>query len=177
MSKQHYGVLFCFITLLTISLFSDRAGNSIASAQNAPAAIQLEPVASGLSSPVFVTSALDGTNRLFIVEQQGLIKVLQPGSSSPTVFLNITSKVLSDGNEQGLLGLAFHPQFSVNRRFFVNYTRQTDGATVIAEYRASVSNPNLAGTAEIPLLTFAQPFPNHNGGMIAFGHDGFLYIG
>ncbi|HEX8652250.1 MAG TPA: PQQ-dependent sugar dehydrogenase [Pyrinomonadaceae bacterium] len=178
MNKRACGVLFSFITLLTISLFLGRvgAGNPVPAVQQAPAAVELEPVIAGLANPVFVTSALDGTNRLFIVERGGLIKVLQPGSSSPTVFLNITSRVLSQGGEQGLLGLAFHPQFSVNRRFFVNYTRQTDGATVIAEYRVSVSNPNLASTAEIPLLTIAQPFPNHNGGMMAFGRDGYLYI-
>jgi glucose/arabinose dehydrogenase len=179
MNKRACGVLFYLITLLTVSLFSGRvgAGNPVPAAQQAPAAVELEPVVAGLSNPVFVTSAMDGTNRLFIVERGGLIKVLQPGSASPTVFLNITSRVLSEGGEQGLLGLAFHPQFSVNRRFFVNYTRQTDGATVIAEYRVSVSNPNLASTAEIPLLTIAQPFPNHNGGMMAFGRDGYLYAG
>ncbi|MGH9895300.1 MAG: PQQ-dependent sugar dehydrogenase, partial [bacterium] len=97
------------------------------------AAIQLEQVATGLASPTYVTNAHDGSNRLFIVEQPGTIKVLQPGATTPTVFLDITSKVLS-GGERGLLGLAFHPSFPTNRRFFVNYTRQTDGATVIAEY-------------------------------------------
>jgi mRNA-degrading endonuclease toxin of MazEF toxin-antitoxin module len=90
--------------------------------------------------------------------------------------LNIASKIVS-GGERGLLGLAFHPQFENNRRFFVNYTRSGDGATVIAEYRASQANPDVADTAEIPILTIPQPFANHNGGMIAFGPDGFLYIG
>src|SRR5688572_12650430 len=82
------------------------------------AAIQLDPVLSGLSSPIFVTSARDGSHRLFVLERGGVIKVLQPGHTSPTVFLDITTKVLS-GGEQGLLGLAFHPQFTSNRRFFV----------------------------------------------------------
>ncbi len=140
------------------------------------AAIQLEQVLTGLSSPVYVTSALDGTNRLFIVEQAGIVKVLQPQAATPTVFLNIVSKVLF-GGERGLLGLAFHPNYRTNRRFFVNYTRQTDGATVIAEYRASVSNPHVADTQEIVFLVIPQPFSNHNGGMIEFGQDGFLYIG
>src|SRR5215510_12621684 len=72
--------------------------------------VQLQPVLSGLASPLFVTNAHDGSNRLFILEQGGIIKVLQPGSSSPTVFLNITSKVVS-GGERGLLGLVFHPQY------------------------------------------------------------------
>jgi hypothetical protein len=133
-------------------------------------------VATGLSSPVFVTSSRDGTDRLFIVEQAGRIKMLGPGSSTPTLFLDITSKVVS-GGEQGLLGLAFHPQYSLNRRFFVNYTRQPDGATVIAEYHASIGDPNVADPTETVLLTYAQPFTNHNGGMLAFGPDGYLYIG
>ncbi|HEV2801965.1 MAG TPA: PQQ-dependent sugar dehydrogenase [Pyrinomonadaceae bacterium] len=138
--------------------------------------VTLQPVLSGLSSPILVTNARDGSNRLFVIEQPGRIQVLQPGASSPTVFLDITSKVLA-GGERGLLGLAFHPQFSANRRLFVNYTRRPDGATVIAEYRVSASNPNLVDTAETVLLVIPQPFENHNGGMIAFGADGFLYIG
>ncbi len=140
------------------------------------AAIQLQPVLTSLSSPLYVTSARDGTNRLFIVEQGGVIKLLQPGATTPTVFLDITAKVLS-GGERGLLGLAFHPQYAVNRRFFVNYTRQTDGATVIAEYQTSSSDPNVADATETQLLTVSQPFANHNGGMIEFGPDGFLYVG
>jgi hypothetical protein len=140
------------------------------------AAIQLQPVVNGLVTPVFVGNAGDGSNRLFIVERGGVIKVLQPGSSSPTVFLDIQAKVLS-GGEQGLLGLAFHPQFASNHRFFVNYTRQTDGATVVSEYLASVSNPNVASLTERVFLVLTHPgFGNHNGGMMQFGDDGFLYI-
>ena len=139
-------------------------------------AIELVPVLEGLTNPLYVGSARDGSNRLFIVEQDGRIQVLQPGAAAPTVFLDIRSKVLS-GGERGLLGLAFHPQFTGNRRFFVNYTRQPDGATVVAEYRVSVSNPNFAEANESVLLSIQQPFANHNGGMIEFGPDGFLYIG
>ncbi len=142
----------------------------------APLAPTLQVVVTGLSGPIYVTNAHDGTNRLFIIEQSGVIKVLQPGSSTPTVFLNITDRVL-DGGEQGLLGLAFHPQFETNRRFFVDYTREGDGATVIAEYHASAADPNIADTTETVFLTIAQPFANHNGGMIEFGPDNFLYIG
>ena len=143
----------------------------------AQGAIRLDPVLQGLSSPVYITNAHDDSNRLFIVEQGGRIKVLAPGASTPTVFLDITSKVLS-GDERGLLGLAFHPQFGIgtNSRFFVNYTRQPDGATVIAEYHVS-ADPNVAATSETVLLVIDQPYANHNGGMIEFGFDGFLYIG
>ncbi|MEP7274150.1 MAG: PQQ-dependent sugar dehydrogenase [Acidobacteriota bacterium] len=138
--------------------------------------IQLQTLLTGLSSPVLVTHAHDGSNRIFIVEQTGLIKVLQPGSTAPTAFLDLTAKRSCCG-ERGVLGLAFHPQYSSNRRFFVNYTRASDGATVVAEYSASPSNPNVALTAEEIILVIAQPFANHNGGMIEFGSDGFLYIG
>jgi hypothetical protein len=136
--------------------------------------VVLEPLLSGLDSPLYVTNAHDGSNRLFIVERGGRVLVLQPGVTEP--FLDISARVLA-GGERGLLGLAFHPQFASTRRFFVNYTRMPDGATVIAEYRVSASNGNVAETEEIALLTVAQPFANHNGGMIEFGPDGFLYIG
>jgi hypothetical protein len=149
---------------------------ALAASLEAAASITLVPVLSGLSGPIFVTNARDGSDRLFIVEQAGIIKVLQPGQTSPAVFLDITAKVLA-GGERGLLGLAFHPQFSTNRRFFVNYTRQPDGATVIAQYQVSLEDPNVATRlSEIVFLVIPQPFANHNGGMVEFGPDGFLYI-
>jgi hypothetical protein len=144
--------------------------------ETVPPSVQLELVLAELSSPLYVTHSRDRSDRLFVVEQGGRILVLQPQASTATVFLDITSRVLS-GGEQGLLGLAFHPDYATNRRFFVNYTRQPDGATVIAEYQASVANPNVAATGETVLLVVAQPFANHNGGMIEFGPDRFLYIG
>ena len=129
-----------------------------------------------LSGPVFVGNAGDGTNRLFILEQGGAIRVLQLGSSTPTAFLDIHTKVIA-GGEQGLLGLAFHPQYASNGRFFVYYTRAGDGTIVIAEYKVS-ANPNVADPAETVLLTIPHPTnTNHNGGMLAFGPDGYLYIG
>jgi glucose/arabinose dehydrogenase len=144
----------------------------------APPAIMLERVLTGLSSPVYVTSARDGSGRLFVVEQGGIIKVLQPGATMPTVFLDISGRVATTGSEQGLLGLAFHPGFASNRRFFVNYTRRGDGATVIAEYLASVNDPDVANVrTRRVLFVRGQPYENHNGGMIEFGpNDGYLYI-
>jgi len=139
--------------------------------------IQLSPVVSGLASPVFVGNAGDNLDRLFIVERAGTIKVLEPGESTPTVFLDIRTKIVS-GGEQGLLGLAFHPQYSTNGRFFVYYTRIGDGALVIAEYHASPASSNTAGTAETVILTIPHPTnTNHNGGMLAFGPEGYLYAG
>ncbi len=145
--------------------------------ESAFAAVQLQSVLTGLASPLYLTHAHDGSNRLFILEQGGRILVLQPGAATPTVFLDIAANVVS-GGEQGLLGLAFHPQYATNRRFFVHYTRLVDGAIVIAEYHVSATDPNLAETAETVLLVIPHPlFTNHNGGTIAFGPDGFLYIG
>jgi glucose/arabinose dehydrogenase len=140
------------------------------------AAVGLESVVTGLTKPTFVTHAPDGSDRLFILEQEGVIKVLQPGSTVPTVFLNLKSAVSSQG-ERGLLGLAFHPSFATNRRFFVCYTKQNGGAVAVAEYKVSATNPNVALKPRRVLLSIPHnQFTNHNGGWIGFGLDGFLYI-
>lgn len=128
-----------------------------------------------LKSPVFLTHARDQSGRLFIVEQPGTIRILERGKLLEVPFLDIKERVIFEG-EQGLLGLAFHPEYRLNGRFFVNYTRKDDGATVIAEYHRS-EPMDLAGREERILLLIPQPYPNHNGGMIAFGPDGYLYIG
>jgi glucose/arabinose dehydrogenase len=142
-----------------------------------PGRIELQPLlAAGLEQPVLLTHAGDATGRRFLVEQPGRILLLQPNSDSPSTFLDITERVRS-GGEQGLLGLAFHPQFSANGRFFVSYTRSPDGASIIAEYGVLPGERDMADSSERILLTVAQPFGNHNGGMIQFGPDGFLYIG
>lgn len=139
-------------------------------------ATRLQTRFSGLSSPIFMTNAGDGTKRIFIVQRGGIIKVVQPGSNVATDFLNITSRTSVDG-ERGLLGLAFHPNYETNRRFFVYYTRVADGAIQIAEYQASVGDPNIADTTEKPIITVLHPTnSNHNGGTLAFGPDGYLYF-
>ena len=129
-----------------------------------------------VASPVLATSPRDGTNRLFIVSKAGRIRIVKNGTLLSTSFLNLSSQV-SKGSEQGLLGLAFHPGFKTNRKLYVNYTN-TSGDTVIREYRASSSNPDVvaAGSGRT-ILRIAQPYSNHNGGMLAFGRDGYLYIG
>ena len=140
------------------------------------AQVQLTPVATGLANPLFAGHAGDGSQRLFIVEQDGIIRVLRPEQSTSTVFLDIRGKIAAEG-EQGLLGLAFHPQYARSGRFFVFYTRAGDGAIVIAEYNVS-ADPNIADATEQVLLTIPHPtHTNHNGGMLAFGIDGYLYIG
>lgn len=133
-------------------------------------------VAQGLERPVDLRSLNDGSGRLFIVEQPGRILILQNGQLLATPFLDIRSEVGSSGNEQGLLGLAFHPQYAQNGFFFVNYT-DNNGNTVIARFHVS-SDPNLADPgSETALLHVEQPFSNHNGGSLAFGPDGYLYAG
>ena len=130
--------------------------------------------------PVEFVSPNDATNRNFVVAQRGKIHVFanQVDVKETKVFLDIESKVTA-GGERGLLGLAFHPNFKSNGCFYLNYTRNNPGLeTVISRFTASKGNPDVAdpGSEEI-LLTFKQPYSNHNGGKIAFGNDGFLYIG
>ena len=120
----------------------------------AAAAIKLVPVVtSGLDQPVFATHAGDGSGRLFLVEKEGRIRILAGGTLAPGAFLDIGAQVLA-GGERGLLGLAFHPQYASNGRFFVNYTSTPGGATVVAEYGVS-GNPDVASTAERRLLEIA----------------------
>src|SRR4051812_27161716 len=121
----------------------------------------LESLVTGLNQPVFLTHAHDGSGRKFIAEQPGLVVALQSGGSSPTLFLDIRNRVLA-GTERGLLGLAFHPLYSLNHRFFVSYTRQPDGALVLAEYRTS-ADPNAADSnSEVVLQTIPHAAANHN---------------
>ena len=130
------------------------------------------------SYPVSIAHAGDGSGRLFIVEQLGRIRIYDGAQLLAMPFLNITNLVNSNGGEQGLLGLAFDPDFANNGYFYVNYTGKNGiGDTVIARYHVPDATPNDAdeGSA-LPLLTIAQPQANHNGGALQFGPDGFLYI-
>jgi len=137
---------------------------------------QTQVFATGLTQPVDVAHA--GDSRLFVVQQNGRIKIVNSnGTVNSTDFLNISTLTTSSG-ERGLLGLAFHPEYSTNGFFFVNYTRTSDGATVIARYTVSSTNPDVANASSaIILLTITQDFSNHNGGCLRFGPDGLLYIG
>jgi hypothetical protein len=141
--------------------------------------LRLQPISTSLSSPVFMTAPADGTNRLFIVEQGGLIRIFDvtTGSLLGTPFLDI-SGLISTGGERGLLGLTLDPQYNTNLQFYVFYTN-TSGIIVIARYRRDAANTNLADASSATLLlAVAHPnFSNHNGGMLAFGPDGCLYAG
>lgn len=138
--------------------------------------LALQPIASGLSSPVHLASP-PNDDRLFVVEQPGRIRIIQNGALVSTPFLDIDAKVLS-GGEQGLLSVAFHPSYSTNRHFYVYYTDNT-GDLQIERYTASQTSPNIADPMSArPILDVPHPGnSNHNGGQLAFGPDGFLYIG
>lgn len=132
------------------------------------------------SSPVEMVNSGDGTNRIFVVTQRGIIYVFPntPTASNPKIFLNLSDSASQSGSETGLLGLAFHPNYSNNGYFYVDYTtNQLPLRTKISRFQVSTSNPDSAvRTSEQVLITVTQPFTNHNGGKIAFGTDGYLYI-
>jgi len=150
---------------------------ALQSAAAAPV-IALQPFVSGLTSPVDLQPSRDGTGRLFVVEQGGIIRVIKAGKLLATPFLNLTN-IVHSGGEEGLLGLAFHPAYKTNGRFFVNYTRVVSGQhqTIIAEYHVSSTNKDVADPTGAILLKVNQPFDNHKGGQLVFGPDGYLYIG
>jgi glucose/arabinose dehydrogenase len=136
--------------------------------------LRLTSVASGLDQPLFVGGA-PGDTRLYVAEQTGRVRIVADGGVRARAFLDLSALVSCCG-ERGLLGVAFHPGFAANGRFFVNYT-DTHGDTVVAEYHRSAGDPELAEPEGRTLFTVAQPFANHNGGMLAFGPDGLLYVG
>ena len=152
-------LLFCFFVILSFSQ-----------------TLELTPFANNFNDPIEMAHA--GDNRLFIVEKSGIIKILNSDGSVNTIpFLNLSSSVGS-GGERGLLGLTFAPDYATSGRFYVNYTDNSSTQTpntIIARYTVS-DNPNVANTTETILLTIPQPYNNHNGGKLAFGTDGFLYI-
>ncbi len=138
--------------------------------------IDLEQFASGFSNPVDIVNA--GDERLFIVERAGRIKIIDgAGNVQSTLFLNITSDVNASPNERGLLGLEFHPDYANNGYFFVNYT-DNNGDTRVSRFSVSSTDPNVADpNSEVLIMEIAQPYWNHNAGDLAFGPDGYLYIG
>lgn len=157
-----------------------------ATAYAAPPALSLQPFVSGLSAPVEIVDPNDSSGRLFVLEQAGRVRVIRSGVLLPTPFLDLTpanSGPVRSGGEQGLLGLAFHPAYATNGRFFLYYTRVLAGdpgnEIVVQRFDRSASNPDLADPASGSIvLTIPHPqFTNHNGGKIAFGPDGYLYIG
>ncbi|OGT10491.1 MAG: hypothetical protein A3F73_10165 [Gallionellales bacterium RIFCSPLOWO2_12_FULL_59_22] len=155
---------------------SDALQGGVSSA-SAALSVAFTPVVSGVASPTAITHAGDGSDRLFVVEQGGRVRIASgAGALLPAPFLDISDRLIS-GGERGLLGLAFPPGYSGKGYFYVNYTRAPDGATVLSRFSVS-ADPDLALPAsEEILLVQDQPFANHNGGQLAFGADGMLYVG
>ncbi len=171
--------------ILSISILSVSCAQGRRKISPKASAVPLERAFPHLSftRPVDLQNAGDGTNRIFVVEQKGRILVFPNDQNTPQakLFLDIVSRVKSTGNEEGLLGLAFHPDFRNNGYFFVDYTRPTTGAgvsqTTISRFKVSAADPDAADPAsETIILQITQPYENHNGGQIVFGPDGFLYI-
>lgn len=163
---------FYFIFLLTIFLVD------ICSQNKSSFVIEDAFPSLKFSYPVDFQSAKDKSNRLFVVEQEGRIVLFNNDRNTKTkkIFLDITDRV-SFGGEMGLLGLAFHPKFSSNGFFYVNYTSNKPRRTIISRFKVSSNNPDIADkNSEYIILSFEQPYSNHNGGCILFGEDGYLYI-
>jgi glucose/arabinose dehydrogenase len=142
-----------------------------------PTAFTWRQIVTGLQRPLAIANLPGDSGHMLVLEQAGTIRVIQNGSILPDPFLDITAKVGSQGNEQGLLGIALHPDYAKNGFFYINYTDQ-QGNTVIARYTTSTGDPNHADPgSEKVLFNVDQPFSNHNGGSMVFGPDGFLYMG
>jgi len=168
--------LFLLSLLMTLLLATTVQAQDV---PNTPLGSQyrLVEVASGFNRPLFVTGAGDASSRLFIMDQFGHIWIMQDGALLPQPFLDVSGIISTDANERGLLGLAFHPNYAENGQFYIYYT-DVSGDTVVARYLVSADDPNLADPASATYVLRAdQPYPNHNGGHMSFGPDGYLYIG
>lgn len=152
----------------------DQGAESTASLPD-PGNYRWNQVAEGLTRPVGLVSAGDGSGWLFVLEQPGRIRIIEDGKLISNPFLDIRDQVGDSGNEQGLLGLAFHPRYEENGYFFINYT-DNQGDTVVSRFQVSaVPDQADAGSEEV-VLTIAQPYGNHNGGQVSFGPEGYLWI-
>lgn len=168
------GLIALLLGLMLVSAF----GGGPVAAQADPAApeIRLTPVVDGFDRPLGVVQPDDGTDRLFVVEQDGLIKVVSDGKTVGEPFLDLTGIVGTNGSERGLLSMAVHPDYAENGLFYVDYT-DANGDSVIARYQVS-DDPNRADPDSAQTLMLVdQPFANHNGGLVTFGPDGYLYVG
>ena len=170
-----------WIVLLLALLLTSAA----AQAQTAPpdsSQVQLVQIATGFDRPLYLTVAGDGAGRLFVVEQSGHIWIIKDGQKLPTPFLDVSGLISHDVfgggyTERGLLGLVFAPDYPTSGIFYIDYT-DLKGTTNVVRYHVSADNPDLADPASAEtILTQQQPFANHNGGQLAFGPDGYLYIG
>lgn len=178
---------FAFVTALCFfSFFNYSCSQTQTKTRGEAIPLKTQLVAKGLVSPIGMAVANDGSNRLFVIEQSGKIRIIKNGVLLPKPFLNLSKKLdnLSIGySEKGLLGLAFHPDFKNNKKFYVYYSAPYqeplyDHISVLSEFSASAGNPDsaLIGSERI-IMTIPEPESNHNGGCLAFGKDGMLYLG
>jgi glucose/arabinose dehydrogenase len=170
-------ILVSMAVLLTLIHVDGLSGNVLAAdSGTAPKNIKFEVTVSGLSDPLLLTHAGDGSNRLFIVQRGGKILIFKNGALNPTAFLNVAVLITTSGSEQGLLGLAFDPNYETSGQFYIAYTAPSRAIT-LARYHVSSGDPDQADqfSGEV-LLSIPKSFTNHNGGMLAFGPDGFLYM-
>ncbi|SMD44461.1 Glucose / Sorbosone dehydrogenase [Aquiflexum balticum DSM 16537] len=174
-SRFHH-LIFLTLLLFNVSCFQEMENDDQEPVDNGPIILKEAFPNLTFNRPVDFQHAGD---RIFIVEQRGLISVFQNDIEveEKSVFLNIESRVNDQGNEEGLLGLAFHPDYENNGFFFVNYTAASPRRTVVSRFQVSASDPNRADeNSELVILEIPQPFSNHNGGQLSFGPDGYLYI-
>jgi glucose/arabinose dehydrogenase len=177
--------VFGFLVFLSCSSGENHSADN--SAKKAPIAysLSLKLITAGLEAPVGMAESNDGSGRLFVIEQEGFIRIIKNGKLTEQPFLDISSKLDKlNGmySEKGLLGLVFHPQYKSNGKFYVYYsapatTKGMDNKSVIAEYTVSSANPDVANPAGRVVLEIDEPESNHNGGELVFGPDGYLYIG
>jgi glucose/arabinose dehydrogenase len=156
---------------------ASQPGSTIPPLDTGPDALTAEPFATGLSEPIGITAAGDGSGRLYVNERGGRIRVVTPdGALIPDPFVDLSGLIVA-GGERGLLGVAFHPDYAENRRLFVYYTAAGDGANTLAELTATADGARADPASLRVLLSIADPYGNHNGGQLAFGPDGHLYVG
>jgi glucose/arabinose dehydrogenase len=181
--RSSAAILSAVLLLTALAAPVSAAPQPLAEPEPAPTAalstgqVRITQVDDGFVNPLGVVNAGDGTGRLFVLEQRGTVRVVVSNARQSGFFLDLrgVSGGLTTGGERGLLGLAFHPDFKTNRRLVVNYTNG-NGDTVIAEFTANAGRTAVPLTSRRVLQTIAQPFPNHNGGQVAFGPDGWLYV-
>jgi glucose/arabinose dehydrogenase len=180
MKTKHVLLIIFLLIALAISPVTGATATDVGPEASIPPNLKLTPVISGLTQPIFATHAGDGSGRLFIAQLDGQILILDGQTLNSTPFLDISGIVKTNGGEQGLLGLAFDPDYDTNGYFYVVYSGEPTGSNILARYEVSNGDPDVADSSSGQiLLTVAKPAgeENHNGGMLAFGPDGYLYYG